>query len=129
MKTISIITPIPDMINSIIEQSILRKAIEGDVVKFDIVDLRAYGLGNYKQIDEAPYGGGGGMILMAEPLFAALDQIINNLEVGSNTKIIYPSPQGKLWSHQNAMENSDFDNLIFICGHYKDIDQRVIDSM
>ena len=128
MKTISIITPIPDMINSIIEQSILRKAIEGDVVKFDIVDLRDYGLGNYKQIDDAPYGGGGGMILMAEPLFAALDQIINNLEVGSNTKIIYPSPQGKLWSHNNAMENSDFDNLIFICGHYKDIDQRVIDK-
>ena len=69
------------MINSIIEQSILRKAIESDVVKFDIVDLRDYGLGNYKQIDDAPYGGGGGMILMAEPLFAALDQIINNLEV------------------------------------------------
>ena len=95
MKTISIITPIPDMINSIIEQSILRKAIEGDVVKFDLVDLRDYGLGNYRQIDDTPYGGGGGMILMAEPLFAALDQIIDNLKDGNNTKIIYPSPQGQ----------------------------------
>ena len=128
MKTISIITPIPDMINSIIEQSILRKAIEGDVVKFDLVDLRDYGLGNYRQIDDTPYGGGGGMILMAEPLFAALDQIIDNLKDGNNTKIIYPSPQGQLWSHNKAMENSDFENLIFICGHYKDIDQRVIDK-
>jgi len=118
----------PDMINSIIEQSILRKAIEGDVVKFDVVDLRDYGLGNYKQIDDTPYGGGGGMILMAEPLFAALDQIINNLKDGNNMKIIYPSPQGQLWSHKKAMENSDFKNLIFICGHYKDIDQRVIDK-
>ena len=81
MKTISIITPIPDMINSIIEQSILRKSIERDVVKFDLVDLRDYGLGNYRQIDDTPYGGGGGMILMAEPLFAALDQIIDNLKV------------------------------------------------
>ncbi|MDG2266055.1 MAG: tRNA (guanosine(37)-N1)-methyltransferase TrmD [Candidatus Marinimicrobia bacterium] len=128
MKTISIITPIPDMVNSIIEQSILRKAIEVDLIKFDIVDLRDYGLGNYKQIDDTPYGGGGGMILMAEPLFSALDRIIDNLEVGSNTKIIYPSPQGKLWSHHHAMENTYFENLIFICGHYKDIDQRVIDK-
>ncbi len=128
MKTISIITPIPDMINSIIEQSILRKAIEGDVVKFDLVDLRDYGMGNYRQIDDTPYGGGGGMILMAEPLFAALDQIIDNLKDCNKTKIIYPSPQGQLWSHNKAMENSDFENLIFICGHYKDIDQRVIDK-
>ena len=128
MKTISIITPIPDMINSIIEQSILRKAIEGDVVKFDLVDLRDYGMGNYRQIDDTPYGGGGGMILMAKPLFAALDQIIDNLKDCNKTKIIYPSPQGQLWSHNKAMENSDFENLIFICGHYKDIDQRVIDK-
>ena len=116
------------MINSIIEQSILRKAIESDVVKFDLVDLRDYGMGNYKQIDDTPYGGGGGMILMAEPLFEALDQIIDNLKDGNNTKIIYPSPQGQLWSHNKAMENSDYNNLIFICGHYKDIDQRVIDK-
>lgn len=128
MKTISIITPIPDMINSVIEQSILRKAIENNIVKFDLIDLRDYGLGNYRQIDDSPYGGGGGMILMAEPLFAALDHIIDNLKDIKNTKIIYPSPQGKLWSHANAINNTDFDNLIFICGHYKDIDQRVIDK-
>ena len=118
----------PDMINSIIEHSILRKAIKGDLVKFDLVDLRDFGLGNYKQIDDPPYGGGGGMILMAEPLFAALDQIIDNLKDANNTKIIYPSPQGQLWSHNKAMGNRNFDNLIFICGHYKDIDQRVIDK-
>ena len=128
MKTISIITPIPDMVNSIIEQSILHKAIEKNLVKFDLVDLRDFGLGNYKQIDDTPYGGGGGMILMPEPLFAALDQILNNLKDSKNVKIVYPSPQGQLWSHSKAMENSNFENLIFICGHYKDIDQRVIDK-
>ena len=116
------------MINSIVEQSILHKAIDNDSVKFDVVDLREFGLGNYRQIDDTPYGGGGGMILMAEPLFAALDQVINNLKNNDNTRIIYPSPQGQLWSHNKAIENSNFDNLIFICGHYKDIDQRVIDK-
>ena len=54
------------MINSIVEQSILHKAIDNDSVKFDVVDLREFGLGNYRQIDDTPYGGGGGMILMAE---------------------------------------------------------------
>jgi len=116
------------MINSIVEQSILHKAIDNDSVKFDVVDLREFGLGNYRQIDDTPYGGGGGMILMAEPLFAALDLVINNLKNNDNTRIIYPSPQGQLWSHKKAIENSNFDNLIFICGHYKDIDQRVIDK-
>ena len=94
------------MINSIVEQSILHKAIDNDSVKFDVVDLREFGLGNYRQIDDTPYGGGGGMILMAEPLFAALDLVINNLKNNDNTRIIYPSPQGQLWSHKKAIENS-----------------------
>ena len=75
------------MVSSIIEQSILHKAIEKNLVKFDLVDLRDFGLGNYKQIDDTPYGGGGGMILMPEPLFVALDQILNNLKDSNNVKM------------------------------------------
>ena len=73
MKKVAIITPIPDMVNTIIQQSMLRKAKTEGVIDFDVVDLRDFGQGNYRQIDDTPYGGGGGMVLMAEPLFAALD--------------------------------------------------------
>ena len=73
-------------------------------------------------------GGGGGMVLMAEPLFAALDHAIANIGASTNLRIIYPSPQGLQWSQDAAQENSSLENLIFICGHYKDIDHRVIDK-
>ena len=67
-------------------------------------------------------------LLSADVGWELTDKIINNLKNNDNTRIIYPSPQGQLWSHKKAIENSNFDNLIFICGHYKDIDQRVIDK-
>ena len=89
MKTISIITPIPDMINSIIEQSILRKAIEGDVVKFDLVDLRDYGLGNYKQIDDTPYGGGGGMILTNDKKLAKKAKYLSTQATDDSIRYIH----------------------------------------
>ena len=73
MNKVAIITPIPDMVDAIIQQSMLRKADMEGIVDFDVVNLRDFGQGNYRQIDDTPYGGGGGMVLMAEPLFAALD--------------------------------------------------------
>ena len=128
MKKVAIITPIPDMVNTIIQQSMLRKAKTEGVIDFDVVDLRDFGQGNYRQIDDTPYGGGGGIVLMAEPLFAALDHAIANIGESTNLRIIYPSPQGLQWSQDAAQENSSLEKLIFICGHYKDIDHRVIDK-
>ena len=128
MNKVAIITPIPDMVDAIIQQSMLRKAHREGIIDFDVVDLRNFGQGNYRQIDDTPYGGGGGMVLMAEPLFAALDHTIDKIGAAANLRVIYPSPQGKQWSQDAAQENSSVENLIFICGHYKDIDHRVIDK-
>ena len=128
MKKVAIITPIPDMVDIIIQQSMLRKARTDGIVDFDVVDLRDFGKGNYRQIDDTPYGGGGGMVLMAEPLFAALDHIFDKIDTVANLRVIYPSPQGQKWSQDKAQENSSVENIIFICGHYKDIDHRVIDK-
>ena len=128
MNKVAIITPIPDMGDAIIQQSMLRKAHTEGIIDFNVVDLRNFGQGNYRQIDDTPYGGGGGMVLMAEPLFAALDHTIDKIGAAANLRVIYPSPQGKQWSQDAAQENSSVENLIFICGHYKDIDHRVIDK-
>ena len=77
MKQIAVITPVPDVINTLIENSMLRKSIENEVVKFHVVNLRDYGKGRYRQVDDAPFGGGGGMVMMAEPLSKAIDDTID----------------------------------------------------
>jgi len=128
LKKIAIITPVPDMVKTIIEQSMLRRAEEEKVVDYFVVDLREFGKGNYRQIDDTPYGGGSGMVMMAEPLMAAIESALDWMDDKKNVRIIFPSPQGHTWNHQHAEEFGEHDKLIFICGHYKGIDQRVIDK-
>lgn len=127
MKKIAIITPVPDMVNTIIEQSMLRKATEENVAEYNIVDLREFGKGNYRQIDDTPFGGGSGMVMMAEPLVNAIESALEWMD-NKNVRIVFPSPQGKTWNHKSAESFSQNENLIFICGHYKGIDQRVIEK-
>jgi tRNA (guanine37-N1)-methyltransferase len=129
LKHLWIITPIPGIIESVITNTILRQAEEREVVSFHVVNLRDFGEGNYRQIDDAPFGGGSGMVMMAEPLFKAIDQIKMQIEESSEFRIIYPTPQGKKWTQETAVENAEVDNLIFINGHYKGIDERVVQSV
>ena len=128
MKKISIITPVPAVVKSFIENSILRKAIDNQIAKFNIKDLRKYGIGNYRQIDDTPFGGGSGMVMMAEPFMKAIEEALGYVGRSQNVKIIYPSPQGKTWDQKTAQEVSQFDRMIFLCGHYKGIDERIIDK-
>ena len=127
MKKIAIITPVPEMVHAIIEQSMLRKAAAEKVVEYNVFDLREFGKGNYRQIDDTPFGGGSGMVMMAEPLMAAVKFAMEWM--GDNdVRIVCPSPQGKTWNHKSAETFSDHEKTIFICGHYKGIDQRVIEK-
>jgi len=125
-KQIAIITPVPEMVNSVVQHSMLRRAVEQEKVDLHCINLRDYGKSNYRQIDDTPYGGGAGMIMMAEPLFRAIDFAINLVGGLDDLRIIFPSPQGELWNHDHAVENSKIEKLIVICGHYKGIDERVI---
>ena len=125
MKQIVIITPVPDTIDSLIANSMLRQSVEKNIVEFKVVNLRDFTIGNYRQIDDGPFGGGEGMVMMAEPLFKAIDHSLEQLDT-DDVRVVYPSPQGVQWTHKLAMENSQVDKLIFICGHYKGIDERVI---
>ncbi len=127
VKKIAIITPVPDMVNVVIAQSMLRKATEEKVVEYNVVDLRKFGRGNYRQIDDTPFGGGSGMVMMAEPLVNAIESTLEWMDK-KNVRIVFPSPQGKTWNHKTAASFSENENIIFICGHYKGIDQRVVEK-
>ena len=128
IEKIVIITPVPEVIKVLIENSIIRKSIDNHVASIEVIDLRDFGIGNYKQIDDSPYGGGSGMVMMAEPLMSATEKALDFVGRSPDVKIIYPSPQGKLWDQDLAQKFSQSDKMIFICGHYKGIDQRVIDK-
>lgn len=129
MKTqIAIITTVPDLVNTVIRESILRQGEERNAVKFNTVDLRKFGEGNYRQVDDTPYGGGSGMVLMPEPLFKAIEHAYDLLGTRDGTAVVYPTPQGKKWTDESAQKLAGFENIIFICGHYKGIDERVVEK-
>ncbi len=127
MTQIGVITPVPDVITTLVQNSILRKAVEKGLVEFQVFNLRDFATGNYRQVDDSPYGGGAGMVMMAEPLLKAISACKKEMAFKEDGRVINPSPQGPLWSQDLAQEFSQVEQLIFICGHYKGIDERVID--
>ena len=128
MKKIAIITPTPEVVKTLIENSMIRKSIENEVAEIEVINLRDYGVGSYRQVDDTPFGGGDGMVMMAEPLMKAIEDALNFVGPTKELRVFYPSPQGKLWNQESAKEFSHCDKMIFICGHYKGIDERVIDK-
>lgn len=119
---IDIITVLPELMASPFQASILKRAQEKGLVEIYFHQLRDFATTKYKQIDDAPYGGGAGMVMMIEPI----DKCISKLkEERDYDEIIYLTPDGETLNQRIANTLSIKENLIFLCGHYKGIDQRV----
>tara|TARA_Y100000748_G_scaffold123418_1_gene103687 strand:+ start:100 stop:798 length:699 start_codon:yes stop_codon:yes gene_type:complete len=123
---IFIITPFPETINAIIDNNIANQGIKKNLLEVNIINLRNFAKDNYKKIDDEPYGGGSGMVMMCKPLFDAIDHCITLSN--DKPKIIFPSPRGKKLNHDLSTQLSKEKSLIFICGHYKGVDERVIEK-
>ncbi len=121
---IDIITVLPELLYSPLHHSIMQRAQDKGLVKIHIVNLRDYGLGAYKQVDDYPYGGGGGMVMRVEPLAACIDDLMKQR---SYDEIIYLTPDGETLNQSMANELSLKLNVLLLCGHYKGIDQRIRD--
>ncbi len=117
-----IISAIPELLTGPLDHSIIRRAKESGSVEIHIHDLRHYGKGRYRQIDDHPYGGSAGMVLMPEPLGTCIDALL--LE-RSYDEIIYLTPDGHRYQQATANRLSLSQNLLLICGHYKGIDERI----
>ena len=121
-----IITPFPDSIKTLIDNNIANQGLKKGHLSIEIVNLRDFTTDNYKKIDDEPYGGGSGMVMMCEPLFGAIEYCISKSE--KKPKIIFPSPKGKVLNQSLSSNLSTESSLIFICGHYKGVDERVIEK-
>ena len=119
-----IITPFPETINVLIENNIANQGKKKNLIKIEVVNLRDFSNNKHKKIDDEPYGGGSGMVMMCQPLFDAIEYC--SAKSKKKSKVIYPSPKGKVLDHKMCSDLSKENSLIFICGHYKGIDERVI---
>ena len=121
---IDIISVLPELMESPFQASILKRAVQKGLAEVHFHQLRDWSIGKYRQIDDEPYGGGAGMVMMVEPL----DKCISELKSQRNyDEIIYLTPEGETLNQKIANSLSLKNNLMFICGHYKGIDQRVRD--
>ena len=119
---IDIITVAPELLESPFNHSMIKRAIDKGLAEVHLHDLRDYGLGNYRQIDDYQYGGGAGMVLMIEPIATCIEKLLAEREYD---EVIYMTPDGVILNQQLANELSLKGNLIILCGHYKGVDERV----
>ena len=121
---IDIITVVPELMESPFKASILKRAIEKGLVEVHFHNVRDYSTNNYRQIDYTQYGGGAGMVMMVEPLDKCISQLKSEREYD---EVIFLTPDGETLNQKMANSLSLTQNLIFLCGHYKGVDQRVRD--
>ena len=125
---ISIITLFPEVFDPILNTSILKRAQQKAKVTFELINLRDFGEGKHKVVDDRPYGGGAGMVLKPDILAKALTQIIKISRSKKNDVTLLMSASGKPYKQTRAKQLSKLDHIIIICGHYEGVDQRFIDK-
>ena len=126
---IFVITPFPAIPEAVIGESILRRAGEKEIVDYHMIDLREFTEGKHRQIDDYPFGGGTGMVMLAEPILKAMDQVRELYNGEKGLRVVFPSPQAKVLSQETSRDLSEADGIAFICGHYKGIDERVRETV
>lgn len=127
MMRIDILTLFPGMFSGVLSESILGKAAENDIVSYHLTDFRDFTENKHRKVDDYPFGGGAGMVLMPQPIFDAVDHIRSQAD--SEPRIILTSPQGKPFKQQDAEQLAKEDHLIFICGHYEGFDERIVEAV
>lgn len=119
---IDIVTLFPEMFNGPFSQSIVKRSCEKGLVVINIINLRDYSTNKHKRVDDYPYGGGSGMVMMIEPIANCIDALQVNTQYD---EIIFMSPDGELLTQKRANQLSLKGNLLILCGHYKGIDERI----
>lgn len=119
-----ILTLFPDSFSSPLGESILKRALEKNLISVAIHNIRDYATGKHRITDDTPYGGGGGMVMKPEPIFQAVDAILGE-NAASSVPVILLSPQGRLFTQKVAVDLSTYPRLLLICGRYEGVDERV----
>lgn len=122
-------TLFPELIRNVLGESIIGRAIKDKYISLSCYNIRDFSKDKHRKTDDTPFGGGMGMVMTCQPIFDCFEKVKNSITDGARTRVIYMSPKGRRFTHEVAKELSEYDELIFLCGHYEGVDQRVIDAI
>ena len=122
-----VLTLFPEMIMNGLETSILGRAAAKGIVSFEAVNIRDYTLERHGKVDDYPYGGGAGMVMQAEPIYRAYAALVE--KIGKKPRVIYMTPQGQTFNQSIAKDLAKEEDLVFLCGHYEGVDERVLEMI
>lgn len=122
-----VLTLFPEMIENGMNTSITGRAIAKGLLSLEAVNIRDFAFNKHQKVDDYPYGGGAGMLMQAEPVFLAYDSIASR--IGKKPRVVYLTPQGKVFNQEMAREMAQEEELVFLCGHYEGIDERVLEEI
>lgn len=126
MKQFFVLTLFPEMIEQTLSHSIMGRAQRDGYIQVEAINIRDFTLNKQKHVDDYPYGGGAGMVMQAQPIYDAYQSIA---EKAKGARVVYMTPQGRPFTQRIAEELSKEENLVFLCGHYEGIDERIIEEI
>ena len=124
-----VLTLFPDMIRDGLMASITGRAIKAGIISLAVVNIRDYTENKHKKVDDYPYGGGAGMLMQAQPVYDAWEAVNRRIGTEKKTRVVFLSPQGNTFNQHMAKEFAKEEDLIFLCGHYEGIDERVLEEI
>ena len=122
-----VLTLFPDMIQDGLNTSIIGRAMAKGILSLEAVNIRDYAFNKHQKVDDYPYGGGAGMVMQAEPVYLAYEAVCQKIQ--GKPRVIYLTPQGRVFNQDMAREFAMEEDLIFLCGHYEGIDERVLEEI
>ena len=122
-----IMTLFPNMVSAVLGESIIGRAEKAGIISIECHNIRDFSKDKHRKTDDTTFGGGVGMLMSCQPIYDCYRSIDEKIAEGAKKRVIYMSPRGALFTHETAKRLSEYDNLIFLCGHYEGVDQRIID--
>ncbi len=129
MMRFDIMTLFPDLVKTVLDESIIGRAQKSGAIEIYAHNIRDYSKDKHRRVDDTPYGGGKGMLMAAPPIYNCYSAVCEIQGDGKSRRVIYMSPRGTLFNHAKARELSRYDNIIILCGHYEGVDARIIDEI
>ena len=125
-----IMTLFPDLVNYVLGESVIGRAQKSGAIEVKCHNIRDYSKDKHRRVDDTPYGGGKGMLMMAPPIYDCFEAIVEAREIpAEKRKVVYMSPAGRVLNQSIAEELSECDHLVILCGHYEGVDRRIIDEI